>query len=139
MVEFEVDMAYLEEYGELDCVILHDENGEMESRKFVPAEEQISFPKDKNSQKGFNMKEVRNFICDGNIDHAKSTERLIQIGELVSGGKPIEFIGGEVYVPEKTCHIEHWGGSVFYLSCGHEYQGRYQPDYCHRCGAKVID
>ena len=36
MVEFEVDMAYLEEYGELDCVILHDENGEMECMKFVP-------------------------------------------------------------------------------------------------------
>lgn len=36
MVEFEVNMAYLEEYGELNCVILHDENGEMDDVKFVP-------------------------------------------------------------------------------------------------------
>ena len=36
MVEFEVDMGYLEEAGELDCVILHDENGEMDAMKFVP-------------------------------------------------------------------------------------------------------
>lgn len=39
MVEFEVDMGYLDKYGELDCVILYDENGEMEPRKFVQAEE----------------------------------------------------------------------------------------------------
>lgn len=36
MVEFDVDIGYLEETGELDCVILHDENGEMEDIKFVP-------------------------------------------------------------------------------------------------------
>ena len=35
MVEFDVDMGYLEEADELDCVILHDENGEMEDMKFV--------------------------------------------------------------------------------------------------------
>ena len=34
MVEFEVDMEYCKD--ELDCVILHDENGEMEDIKFVP-------------------------------------------------------------------------------------------------------
>lgn len=38
MVEFEVDMVYLDEADELDCVILYDENGEMEPRKFVPVE-----------------------------------------------------------------------------------------------------
>lgn len=37
MVEFDVDMGYLKEYGELDGVILHDENGEMEPMIFVPA------------------------------------------------------------------------------------------------------
>lgn len=36
MVEFDVDMGYLEEAGELDCVILYDENGEMDEMKFVP-------------------------------------------------------------------------------------------------------
>lgn len=34
VVEFEVDMGYLDEYGELDCVVLHDENGEMEDVMF---------------------------------------------------------------------------------------------------------
>ena len=40
MVEFEVDMEYLAEYDELDCVILHDKYGEMEPMKFVPEEKQ---------------------------------------------------------------------------------------------------
>lgn len=35
MVEFDVDMEYLLEDGELDCVILHDENGVMDDIKFV--------------------------------------------------------------------------------------------------------
>lgn len=39
-VEFEVDMEYLAEYDELDCVILHDKYGEMEPMKFVPEEKQ---------------------------------------------------------------------------------------------------
>lgn len=39
-VEVEVDMGYLAEYDELACVILHDENGEMEPMKFVPEEKQ---------------------------------------------------------------------------------------------------
>lgn len=34
MVEFEVDMEYCKD--ELDCIILHDENGEMDDVKFVP-------------------------------------------------------------------------------------------------------
>lgn len=38
MVEFDVDMGYLKEYGELDCVILHDQNGEMEPIVFVPVD-----------------------------------------------------------------------------------------------------
>lgn len=40
MVEFEVDMEYLVEYDELDCVILYDKYGEMEPMKFVPEEKQ---------------------------------------------------------------------------------------------------
>lgn len=39
-VEFEVDMGYLVEYDELDCVVLNDENGEMESMIFIPEEKQ---------------------------------------------------------------------------------------------------
>ena len=39
MVEFDVDMGYLKEYGELDYVILRDENGEMESMIFVPVKD----------------------------------------------------------------------------------------------------
>lgn len=39
-VEFEVDMGYLVEYDELDCVVLHDENGEMESMIFIPEKKQ---------------------------------------------------------------------------------------------------
>ena len=37
MVEFEVDMAYLLEDGELDRVVLHDENGEYPSMQFEPS------------------------------------------------------------------------------------------------------
>lgn len=37
MVEFEVDMAYLLEEGELDRVVLHDENGEHPSMLFEPS------------------------------------------------------------------------------------------------------
>ena len=39
MIEFDVDMGYLEETGELDCVILHDENGEMGDMTFIPEPE----------------------------------------------------------------------------------------------------
>ena len=35
MIEFDVDMGYLLEAGELDCVILNDENGEYEPMKFT--------------------------------------------------------------------------------------------------------
>lgn len=40
MVEFDVDMEYLAINDELDCVVLHDENGVMESMKFVPEKKQ---------------------------------------------------------------------------------------------------
>lgn len=40
MVEVGVDMGYLAEYDELDCVILYDKYGEMEPMKFVPEEKQ---------------------------------------------------------------------------------------------------
>ena len=36
MIEFDVDMGYLLEEGELDCVVLNDENGEHEPIEFVP-------------------------------------------------------------------------------------------------------
>ena len=36
MIEFDVDMGYLLEYDELDCVVLNDENGEHEPMEFVP-------------------------------------------------------------------------------------------------------
>ena len=36
MIEFDVDMVYLAENDELDCVVPHDENGEMEDVVFVP-------------------------------------------------------------------------------------------------------
>ena len=35
MIEFDVDMGYLLEAGELDYVILNDENGEYEPMKFT--------------------------------------------------------------------------------------------------------
>ena len=38
MVEFDVDMEYLLEDGELDCVVLHDENGVMDDVVFVPSD-----------------------------------------------------------------------------------------------------
>ena len=37
MVEFEVDMACLLEDGELDRMVLHDENGEHPSMQFEPS------------------------------------------------------------------------------------------------------
>ena len=36
MVEFDVDMGYLLEAGELDSVVLNDENGEHEPMVYVP-------------------------------------------------------------------------------------------------------
>lgn len=36
MIEFDVDMGYLLEAGELDCVILYDENSEYEAIRFTP-------------------------------------------------------------------------------------------------------
>lgn len=36
MIEFDVDMGYLLEDGELDVVVLNDENGEHEPMRFVP-------------------------------------------------------------------------------------------------------
>ena len=36
MIEFDVDMDYLLEDGELDAVVLNDENGEHEPMRFVP-------------------------------------------------------------------------------------------------------
>lgn len=38
MVEFDVDMRYLVDNDELDFVVLHDENCEMEDVVFVPEE-----------------------------------------------------------------------------------------------------
>lgn len=38
MVEVDVDMEYLAINDELDCVVLHDENGVMDDVVFVPAE-----------------------------------------------------------------------------------------------------
>lgn len=39
MIEFDVDMGYLLEYDELDCVVLNDENGEHEPMEFLPKAE----------------------------------------------------------------------------------------------------
>lgn len=36
MIEFDVDMGYLLEDGELDSVVLNDENGEYEPMRFIP-------------------------------------------------------------------------------------------------------
>jgi hypothetical protein len=35
-IEFDVDMEYCLDCNKLDCVILHDENGEMDDMVFVP-------------------------------------------------------------------------------------------------------
>lgn len=40
--------------------------------------------------------------------------------------------------PERTCVVEHRGGGVFYLSCGHDSTERVKPDYCPTCGARVV-
>lgn len=41
--------------------------------------------------------------------------------------------------PERICVVEHRGGGVFYLSCGHDSTERVKPDYCPTCGARVVD
>lgn len=41
--------------------------------------------------------------------------------------------------PERTCVVEHWGGGVFYLSCGHDSTEHVKPDYCPTCGARVMN
>lgn len=40
MVEFDVDMKYLAINDELDCVVLHDENGVMDDVVFVHEKKQ---------------------------------------------------------------------------------------------------
>lgn len=47
--------------------------------------------------------------------------------------------GWPAYTQDRTCHIEHWGGGVFYLSCGHDVCGWSKPNYCPECGAKVVN
>lgn len=49
MVEFDVDMAYLEDAGELDEVVLIDENGELSDIMYVP-ETRVSDLDDKNAR-----------------------------------------------------------------------------------------
>lgn len=39
---------------------------------------------------------------------------------------------------ERTCVVEHRGGGVFHLSCGHDSTEHVKPDYCPTCGAKVV-
>lgn len=39
---------------------------------------------------------------------------------------------------ERTCQVEHWGGGVFYLACGHDFCGWSKPKYCPECGVKVV-
>ena len=89
------------------------------------------------------MKEVHNFIYDDNIDHTKSTERLIQIGKLVSESKQIAFIGGEVYVPERTCRniTDSEGGFLCDVCTFGDFGGLRgtKVNYCPNCGAKVIN
>lgn len=40
---------------------------------------------------------------------------------------------------ERTCAVEHRGGGVFHLSCGHDSTEHVKPDYCPTCGARVVD
>lgn len=49
MVEFDVDMAYLEDAGELDEVVLLDENGELSGITYVP-ETRIGDLEDENAR-----------------------------------------------------------------------------------------
>lgn len=35
--------------------------------------------------------------------------------------------------------VEHRGGGVFHLSCGHDSTEHVKPDYCPTCGARVVD
>ena len=43
------------------------------------------------------------------------------------------------YIPEQTCYVKHWGGGVFYLSCGHQTTEWPKPNYCSKCGARILD
>lgn len=49
MVEFDVDMVYLEDEGELDEVVLFDENGELPNITYVP-KTKINNLKNKNTR-----------------------------------------------------------------------------------------
>lgn len=46
-------------------------------------------------------------------------------------------IGTTILVPERACQVEHRGGGVSYLSCGHMCFGHAIPGFCPKCGAKV--
>lgn len=63
MTEFNVDTGCLEDAGELDCVILHDEMDEMDDMKFVP-DAKDSVKTCKNIGDEFNpLHEVDQFVC----------------------------------------------------------------------------
>ena len=41
--------------------------------------------------------------------------------------------------PERTCRYKHIEGTWFKCECGEWYDGVIEPNYCPRCGAKVVE
>ena len=73
----------------------------------------------------------------------------MEIGEIVNSAacagsalESIDDIPGDGWLKsheyeERTCQFEHWGGGVFYMSCGHNVCGWSKPKYCPECGARM--
>lgn len=61
----------------------------------------------------------------------------------------IVIVNGTRYVPERTCKVEwkHIGGDVAagYCKCGteldrcHDYEPAHLPNFCPKCGTKVVE
>ena len=74
MIELDVDMGYLLEAGELDCVILYDENSEYESMRFTPE-----------LGNGTCEMVTSGTPCEGNTDVACTCCGAYNIGEYYDG------------------------------------------------------
>ena len=79
-------------------------------------------------------------------------EELIRYAIGIGGDAAHYCVSAEAWVPKlariaerieelnkRTCEVKHWGGGVFYFSCGHESREWPKPNFCPKCGAQVID
>lgn len=100
MIEFDVDMEHLAEDGELDSIVLHDENGAMDDIVYVPT---------KNNEDG---DQDMTWTCCGNCKYwecYEAEEKIAEHGTLVEGIC-------HRYPPSVPCFSNSWGDDERYIA-----------------------